>query len=382
MLDLKLSSFSFNIDVVGSCNLKCPSCPVGNSEEIQNPTGFMSPDLLNSIVKKATSECNVSAVSLYNWTEPLLHPKLPELVKIVQSYGVPCNLSSNLNILKNVDLLMSANPTTFRISNSGFTQEIYGATHKGGNIERVKSNMIALAESKKKTNSNTKIHVLYHRYLTNLNDEVLMEEFAKSLGFEFIPVWAFMMPLEKILAYVDSVEKSLGKEDEVPIYSLLTLDDYETINKLALPLKEAYKISSKYSHRACILKDTQVTIDFQGNVQLCCGVFDSKKFTLAPYLTTSISALQSLKYSDNSEVTCSKCMKHGIHVYGTYGYGTHGAYELNEIAIQNVMSHSPIIGFQLFMNELVFTSLGDFFKKVINRIKKLIRIPYSHLLSK
>jgi MoaA/NifB/PqqE/SkfB family radical SAM enzyme len=367
---LKSNHFSFNIDVVGSCNLQCPSCPVGNSEDVYTHKGFMEPELLNSIMKKATSECEVLCVSLYNWTEPLLHPNLPELVNIVQSYGVSCHLSSNLNILKNVDLLLSANPATFRISNSGFTQEIYGATHKGGKIERVKKNMITLAESKKRTNSATKIHVLYHRYLTNLEEEYMMKKFAQSLGFDFIPVWAFMMPLEKLLAYADSMEEN-------SMSPILSPEDYNTIGKLALPLKEAFEVSSRYSDRSCTLKDDQITMDFHANVKLCCSVFDSSRFNLASYLTTPISVLQELKYSANSEVTCSKCMKHGIHIYGTYGTD-----KLNDVAIKNIISHSPIIGLKLYFKEIILYGLINPPKKIARRIKQLIRSVISLFLNR
>jgi hypothetical protein len=45
---------------------------------------------------------------------------------------------------------------------------------------------------------------LYHRYLGNLDDEELMQHFARSLGFQFRAAWAFFMPLEKILAYLDN----------------------------------------------------------------------------------------------------------------------------------------------------------------------------------
>ena len=36
--------WQFYVDVVGTCNLRCPSCPVGNSDA-KVPTGTMAPEL-------------------------------------------------------------------------------------------------------------------------------------------------------------------------------------------------------------------------------------------------------------------------------------------------------------------------------------------------
>lgn len=345
--------FFFNIDVVGSCNLRCPSCPVGNSPDNENPNGFMEPSLLDAIMNKAMCECHVAGVGLFNWAEPVLHPQLPELVKIVQSYNVPCYISSNLNILKNIDEILSANPSSFRISISGFTQNIYSLTHRGGNVERVKNNMIKLAESKKKVGSTTSIHVLYHRYLTNLHEESMMRKFAHQLGFQFIPVWAFMMPLEKTLSYAENISDLSN--------SNLTDDDIQTIQKLALPLKESFDVSSKYKHMNCSLRDNQITIDFQGKVQLCCAVFDSQKFTIGSFLDTDLPQLQSLKYSEEGENTCTRCMNHGIHIYSTYR-----TKDLNRVAIYNVMNNDLFMGLRLYITEILFDS---------NLLNAFIRLP-------
>jgi len=266
----------------------------------------MDPALLAAIIAKAKAECDVSGVGLFNWTEPILHPKLPELIRIVESNGIPCHLSSNLNQMRNIDAVLAENPHAFRISLSGFTQEVYGYTHRGGNIERVKQHMVELADAKKRQKSTTDIHVLYHRYKHNLADERPMRDFAQRLGIGFHPVWAFMMPLEKILAYVN----------DDPTEATLTDEDHQLIGNLALPLKEAIASAAKLHDNPCSLRDAQMTLDFEGNVQLCCGTFDSRKFTLGAYLATPFAELQAKKYAHDM---CGRCMRRGVHVYGTYG---------------------------------------------------------------
>ena len=102
------------MDVSGACNLRCPSCPVGNIGYV-TPTGLIDLDLFRRIIAKASDEYRIKNVSLFNWGEPLLHPKLSELIRIVKSYGHRCQLSSNLNLLRNIDEVLAARPDYFRI---------------------------------------------------------------------------------------------------------------------------------------------------------------------------------------------------------------------------------------------------------------------------
>ena len=313
-----MKKMHFNIDVLGGCNLRCPSCPQGNVKGYRLPSGFMDPKLLADVVSKARSECEVMGIELFNWTEPLLHPKLPELIGIVNSAGVNCDLSSNLNILRNVDEVMAANPHAFRISCSGFTQENYGYTHRGGDIERVKKNMILLAEAKRRQGATTRLHVLFHRYRHNLKDEPPLRAFANSLGIEFHPVWAFMMPLEKVLAYIEDTPAEAGWTEE----------DTQIVSKLALGLREAIQTAGKYKDQRCFLQDSKLALDSQANVQLCCAVYDASKFTIANFLTTPLEEIQRRKYAHEM---CARCTKHGAHVYVNCG-----VHEFEEVAARSV----------------------------------------------
>ena len=312
------STFDIDIDIVGACNLRCPSCPQGNIKDYRLPHGFMAPEVLKRIVEKAGSECRKVQVSLFNWAEPMLHPRLPELIRIIQDAGIPCHLSSNLNILRNIDAIMAANPASFRISSSGFSQEMYGRTHRGGDIERVKKHVVELAEAKKRNNATTRICIYYHRYSHNLKEESLMREFATGLGVHFQAVWALFFPLEKILAYAG---------EEVCDFPL-TEEDHDMIDCLALPLQEALAASRKYGSRPCSLREDAISLDFRGDFTLCCGVFDARKYTLGNYIDTPLAEIQRLR---RSHPMCGLCMRRGCHVYMTFGID-----EMDELALANI----------------------------------------------
>ena len=75
--------FTYWIEIVGTCNLRCPTCPQGNflDNELsvgRNPTGFMELTLYKQILEKIKAD-NISdrvEIHLYTWGEPLLHPKV------------------------------------------------------------------------------------------------------------------------------------------------------------------------------------------------------------------------------------------------------------------------------------------------------------------
>lgn len=289
------------MDVVGSCNLRCPSCPVGNMGQI-NASGTTDAALFEKVIAHADDNYAIYRVSLYNWGEPLLHPQLPRLIRIVKDRNLYCALSSNLNVLRNEDAILAANPDELRISLSGFHQETYGKTHARGDIERVKANMHRLAEAKQRLPRNsTRIDVYFHKYRHNLADLEPMKELATSLGFHWMENWAYYMPLEKVLEFADDrlsdTEMSFVK------------------SQIALPMHEALQEARAFASEPCRLWNEQIVLDWEGNAAICCGVYDLKANRLGKFLDMTPADLMAAK---SSHPTCVKCTAHGIHRYGEY----------------------------------------------------------------
>ncbi len=311
--------WQFDIYLVGSC----PSCPVGNLSEAKTPEKYMRPELLERIIRKAKSECRLTEINLYNWTEPFLHPNLSEMIRIVRSHKVPCGLSTNLNLLNDIDDVMAANPDMLKVSLSGFSQKIYGRTHRKGDIELVKRNMAEVARAKERAGVTTRLVVAYHRYLGNHQDEATMQAYAESLGFKMEPAWAFFMPLEKMLAFAgsDMIDAAINTEDR------------QIIDLLALPLADALAAAQSAPQQSCPLRARQMAITASGEVTLCCASFDQSKFVIGPYLGTPIDELQKLKYRHE---VCGSCMDNGLHVLFTYNCDI-----FDDIALANVARHYP-----------------------------------------
>jgi hypothetical protein len=242
----------------------------------------------------------------------------------VKRHGVACHLSTNLNLGKRIEEVAEAAPDSIRISISGFNQEHYGLTHKEGNVETVKQNMILLSEAVAARKNKTELNVLFHRYLGNHGEEAEMKEFAESHGYNFDAVWAYMMPLEKNFVIAE----------DGPDSDRLSDADRAIVKKLALPLEEAITISKNTRTKDCLLRAKQYALDSDANAAVCCAVYNSKDKNIGNFLEESHETLQRRKYRNP---ICKTCMKHGLHVLATYG----PAKDFDRIATRNVKLHYP-----------------------------------------
>jgi MoaA/NifB/PqqE/SkfB family radical SAM enzyme len=307
-------SYVFYIDVFSYCNLRCPSCLVGNklTHAGEWRRGLMTPALLGRILDKGLSECAISDVGLYNWTEPLLHPDFVDLVRVVKSRGLPCSISSNLNVLRNPEELLASGLDWMRVSLSGFTQRVYELGHRGGDLEIVKDNMRRLAAARATTGTATMIEVLYHRYRDNSDEIAPMAEFSRSLGLEFKTILAYVSVVEKVLAIHAG---NCRPEDSL------------VLDRLAVPLNRAIAITSQIGEDRCILLEDIIVLVVSGQVMLCCASSLRPSNVIGNYLDVSLDEIQRRRRAHS---LCSDCMKLGLPSYFT------GRPEFNRIADEGI----------------------------------------------
>jgi len=319
------------IDIVGRCNLQCPSCPIGNSFDKDSVGGTMPPHLLNEILRKATSEAKIEYVGLYNWTEPLLHPRIGEMIQTVKNFGTPCFISTNLNITKRLEETVTANPDFLRISVSGFTNETYQKHHTGGDIEAVKNNMRTLSNLLKKHNSSTYVQVYYLRWIGNMDDEFLMQDYAESLGFHFQADWAWFSPIEKVV----SIATGQGEIEK---------SDLDTIAQLCRPFEKTITTAMNCrTNNQCAYLSDYIVLDCQGGVALCCGTYDQSKYTIGKYLETNWDELVKEKKSNfHCDNLCQQCQSLGLPSIGQNNA------EINNLALLNTLGrYAGKLGIQL-----------------------------------
>jgi len=288
-------------DVVGTCNLRCPACPVGNTGPIAGLRPI-NPELFTRIVQKAKKDYGVFFIGLYHWAEPLLHPQLPDLIRIVKKEGLLCGISSNLNITCNYEAILDADPDDFRVSLSGFTQEVYGQTHVRGDIEKVKQNMQLLSAAKRQLRGNkTLIHVYFHKYRHNLHEIAPMRKFASSLGFGWLENWAYFIPLERVFELVDG---TLPKEQQQFVNT-----------QFALPIAKAIETAKDFKHNVCAAIKDQLYLDSKGDVTLCCATYATAENRLGTFLDMTKEEVSRAK---TNHPICVRCRALGLHAYFAY----------------------------------------------------------------
>ncbi|MFC0118868.1 radical SAM protein [Pseudoalteromonas xiamenensis] len=291
----------YTIDIMGSCNLKCPSCAHGYVKE-KYDQGRMSEKNFKQVVDKILSENEVvSHVSLYSWGEPFMHKNLPDFIRYLHEKNIAVALSSNLSI-ENEELIsdvMRLSPEYLKVSLSGFYPKAYNRTHAGGNVHLVKSNLYKLKYYIDKYKSKTFVDVNYHLYKdNNCINKQQMQALCDELGFSMSTTFSLIMPLERCINHLE------GRSDP----------DTITLNEsLLVTVEEGVEATKEYRKNSCPFQENQININWDLSVPVCCTVFDAKETTVAKnFLDVS-----SQEINDNKGKIdiCKKCLALGLPAY-------------------------------------------------------------------
>lgn len=145
---------SINIEPTNSCNLKCVICPV--SKKMQRRQGMMDMNLFNKIMRTCG---RLDSVQFSQWGEPLLHPDICQMIKIVKAGKTKAFLTTNGTLIDQklgFSLLDSGiDRITFSVDG---VKEVYTAA-RGFSYEHIKENIINLKKNRDKYNYPTKIEV-------------------------------------------------------------------------------------------------------------------------------------------------------------------------------------------------------------------------------
>lgn len=264
------------VDPVGYCPLKCLSCPAGRRE---NPAKYklLQPDVLERILKRVSSQRPINGINLLGWCEPMLNPKMPELVRIAKRYGNVWISTAGNHWACSLEDFARSNPNRFSVSISGMTQATHAVTHGGGDLAKTMWFIEHLVEL------GMKFSIIFHRYNNNLHEEAEGRAYAKRLGLKWDPIWARHHAVEEMIAG--------------------TGNPY-----LIVPMEVQLEAARKQGSFDCPLRKIQLAMDAEGNVRGC--VEATENFKVANIFDYTVDEIFEMKKSYH---LCGPCSKAGVY---------------------------------------------------------------------
>lgn len=261
----------FYIDIVGSCNLRCKGCP---SAHFGKRTGEkMSLELFSRILDKLIGQYDdADYLGFYNWTEPLLHPRLDEFVARTKQAkpGIRTSVSSNLS-LRNIDCLLRAvdcGLDQLIVSVSGISQEVYSRYHVQGDIELVKANIQKVSDYISARKAATHLDVHFLQFNDNQAEELLMQRFCTPALVNFYP---------KEACYAKGVDNS---ENLARLKYQFSPNNSDS----ALNLLAPRRCGDLQLGQPCEQVFDVVALNHKGEVFLCCSRYNLPEYKIGSFI--------------------------------------------------------------------------------------------------
>jgi len=250
---------------------------------MKNSTKIMSTTEFEKIINKAKDE-GYNSIGLYNWMEPFMCTNFYEYVAIVKKFGLSCSTSSNLSIdptkFEIIEKTLMSNLDSLIISVSGFRQDTYAINHSNGNIFWVKENIEKTSKVIKYKNLNTNIRLRFIKFDYNTEDEILLEEYAKSLDINF----------ESIPGVGDPRKPNSFNHEQIFIDRIINVN---------------YKRIYELKGTVCPLIFEHIAIDSNSEVYLCCAFPYYNCLKIGKYLNLTKEDILLQRYNHTHCLSCN-----------------------------------------------------------------------------
>lgn len=286
-------------EIVGFCNAKCPWCITGNRSinESSYPSKFIQvndfENAINTLLEGniiCPGEC---FMYLCSWGEPMLHPELNMILRILNKNNIYFALSTNASKIVHFDNDVLENLYELRFSMPGFSQSSYDRIH-GFSFDRILRNIYMLIENIEKEGASVHLTMAYHLYQFNIGEIGAAAKFCKENGIEFAPYVAYLNDFNLLRSYVD---KSISQE---------------LLGKMSKDLLLYYvdELIAKAPKNYECPQFNFLAIDEYCNVLTCCLLpKDHPEYSLGNIFALSYNEIQKGK---RSQSVCIDCIKSGI----------------------------------------------------------------------
>ena len=178
---------SLSIEPTTSCNLRCPECPSG-LRSFTRPTGMLNVDHACRWIDELAPW--LTYVNLYFQGEPLLHPKLDQLIAQCHRHGIYSSTSTNAHHLTEAkcQALIDAGLSRLIVSIDGLTQETYASYRVGGTLSKVMEGTQNMVEAKRQRGRGP--HLVWQFLVVGPNEHELPDllEAASACGVDEVEI--------------------------------------------------------------------------------------------------------------------------------------------------------------------------------------------------
>jgi len=146
-----------SVEIDTHCNIRCTMCPI--SKDVVKNQGRVSLETIESICKKAKGWTD--KISLAVMGEPLLHPQVPEMIKIVKDYGYQALIWTNGLILneRRAEAILKAGIDKVVFSYEIIDKDLHESIRVGASYDKVKRNLDMFLDMQAKLRPETEVSI-------------------------------------------------------------------------------------------------------------------------------------------------------------------------------------------------------------------------------
>ena len=237
-VDVRSYPYYLSVDPSDICQLRCPTCPTGiENERKRGPAelkfvyrgrrSILPVTLFDAILEEVGEY--LFLIMFYNYGEPLLNKKLPELIAKARARDIETEIHTNLSLPltdRQIDEVIGSGLDYLNASIDGFSQQTYEVHRVGGDLDLVKRNLERLVEARSRLGAATEITFKFLVFKHNEHEIAAAHEYCRRLGIRFIYGDAFIGNPSWLPSH---------RADEQPYYSDAEIDsrvsEWETLGQ-------------------------------------------------------------------------------------------------------------------------------------------------------
>lgn len=286
------------VEVTGSCNLRCTMCLVAYRPTLNRQEGSMSLATFRSLLDALP---DLEKVTLQGLGEPLLAPHLFEMISEAAARGVRMGFNTNATLLTEAraERLVTAGLDWLHVSVDGATAATYESIRNGSDFERVAANVAGLVRVKRRLGADRPtVSLVFVAMRRNLGELPALVRLAAAWGVDRLRVqnlshsFADTDPAGSyrgIRAFAEA--EALWREPDAAAEALLAQARAVAAElgvDLRLPQLDAAPPPPATGAPGCTWPWDSSYVTHRGEVQPCCMVMGADRAVLGDVTTTPL----------------------------------------------------------------------------------------------